>query len=144
MKKRFFITVASLLISSVTYAQTPFNATVLQLDYDDAGNRIKREVITLGSGPTPARLSNTTFYTQEDVNIYPNPTRGTLNIELVNSNEEKNRTIEIYNLEGKLVTRKQIDYSKKTLDLSTYKNGVYYLNIYGEDNVTKWKVVKTD
>lgn len=143
MKKILSIFALNILIAGISSAQNPVNATVLQLDYDNAGNRIKREVITLSNTPV-SRLSDTTFYAQEDVKISPNPTRGTINIELVNSDKEINRTIEIYNLEGKLVKREQMESSTKTLDLSAHKNGIYYLNIYGEDRVTKWKVVKTD
>ena len=143
-KKTLTLLAISLLIVGIASAQTPVNSTVLQLDYDDAGNRIKREVITLLGGPTSSRLSDTTFYSQEDVKIYPNPTRGVLNVELVNSAEKINRTIEIYNLEGKLVKREMMESYIKTLDLSTHKNGIYYLNIYGNDKVVKWKVVKTD
>ena len=143
MKKILSFITLSLLLASVAFAQAP-TQTVLQMDYDNAGNRIKREVITLGGGPTPVRLTDTTIYTQEDVKIYPNPTRGILNIELVNSSEEIDRTIEIYSLEGKLVKREMMETSTKTLDLSNTKNGVYYLNIYGGDKLVKWKVVKSD
>jgi hypothetical protein len=105
MKNTLSFLALSLLVVSFAAAQTPVHSTVLQLDYDAAGNRIKREVITLGGGPTPARLADTTTYAQEDIKIYPNPTRGTLNIEISGTDTEIARTIEIYNLEGKLVKR---------------------------------------
>jgi hypothetical protein len=104
MKKILSLLALNLLVVSFASAQVSTNPTVLQLDYDAAGNRIKREVITLGGGPTPARLADTTTYVQEDIK-YPNPTRGTLNIEISGTDTEIARTIEIYNLEGKLVKR---------------------------------------
>lgn len=140
MNKIYLLLGMSFLLSLEVYGQTP--TAVLQLSYDDAGNRIKREVIALG--PSARFVDTTKVYSQEDINLYPNPTRGEINIVMLNSDDEISRTIEIYSSEGKLVLKEPLLSTSKVINLSNEKNGNYYLNIYGDGKRVSWKVVKTE
>jgi hypothetical protein len=61
-----------------------------------------------------------------NVKIYPNPTNNIFNIEGLNKNE--NNTIQIFDVQGKLVITKTIT-EKGTIDLSELNKGVYVIKI---------------
>ena len=98
-------------------------------------------------------LSDTAFYTfvtstiditNSNVLIYPNPTKGILNIEfdLIGSKEV---TLSLVNILGDVVYTESIDnetirYSNK-LDLSNYSNGIYFVKLKKEDGVITKKVI---
>ena len=60
------------------------------------------------------------------IKIYPNPTNNIINIEGLNKNE--NNTIQIFDVQGKLVITKTIT-EKGTIDLSELNKGVYVIKI---------------
>ena len=61
-----------------------------------------------------------------NIKIYPNPTNNNINIEGLNKNE--NNTIQIFDVQGKLVITKTIA-EKGTIDLSELNKGVYVIKI---------------
>ena len=61
-----------------------------------------------------------------NIKIYPNPTNNIINIEGLTKNE--NNTIQIFDLQGKLVITKTIN-EKGTIDLSELNKGVYVIKI---------------
>jgi PKD repeat protein len=61
-----------------------------------------------------------------NIKIYPNPTNNIINIEGLNKNE--NNTIQIFDVQGKLVITKTIT-EKGTIDLSELNKGVYVIKI---------------
>ena len=72
-----------------------------------------------------------------DVFVYPNPTTG-----LVRTNQDFIEQIRVYDLTGKQLIRSK----DSSVDLSTFKNGVYLLQLYRSDTkdwVTK-RLVKLE
>lgn len=72
-----------------------------------------------------------------DVFVYPNPTTG-----LVRTNQDSIEQIRVYDLTGKQLIRSE----DSSVDLSTFKNGVYLLQLYRSDTkdwVTK-RLVKLE
>ena len=65
-------------------------------------------------------------YETSKLKFYPNPTNNIINIEGLNKNE--NNTIQIFDVQGKLVITKTIN-EKGTIDLSELKNGIYVIKI---------------
>ena len=61
-----------------------------------------------------------------NIKIYPNPTNDIINIEGLNKNE--NNTIQIFDVQGKLVITKTIN-EKGTIDLSELNKGIYVIKI---------------
>ena len=61
-----------------------------------------------------------------NIKIYPNPTNNIINIEGLTKNE--NNTIQIFDVQGKLVITKNIS-EKGTIDLSELNKGVYVIKI---------------
>jgi len=63
------------------------------------------------------------------LNIYPNPTTGIVNLEGINF-DNKNYKIIIYDLFGKTLTQIK---NSKTINISAFANGIYYLSIVFDD-----------
>jgi hypothetical protein len=77
------------------------------------------------------------------VNVFPNPTTGQLNVSFNGFGYET--TFEIMNVQGKRVYGEQIsapDAFTKTIDISGFANGVYYLRINGKAGSTVKTIVK--
>ena len=81
-----------------------------------------------------------------DINIFPNPTRDLINIE-VKSNSGSNNTIEItlYDNWGRILESGDIsagDYSMTTINLSAYVPGMYFLKFFNEGFEKHYQVIK--
>lgn len=74
--------------------------------------------VTISTGINGIKNSN--------IKIYPNPTNNIINIKGLNKNE--NNTIQIFDVQGKLVITKTIT-EKGTIDLSELNKGVYVIKI---------------
>ncbi|MEP1487729.1 MAG: spondin domain-containing protein [Algibacter sp.] len=86
-------------------------------------------------------LSTNDLSTIEDIKIFPNPSKGNLSISNIQNIDLK--TIEIYNLIGKLV--KQIPTSKNSaninLNISDINNGIYLLKLSTVSGLSKTKKI---
>ena len=77
------------------------------------------------------------------VNIYPNPTSGHLNINF----EEalRNGSISVYNIGGQLVKRKTgVNEISTHIDLGSFENGVYIIEIHANDMTMTFRVIKSN
>ena len=63
-----------------------------------------------------------------EVNLYPNPTRGQLTMD-ISGVEIQNERIQIRTMTGSLVEERIISTNKVQLDLSTYDDGIYFIQI---------------
>ncbi|PCJ65274.1 MAG: hypothetical protein COA58_10475 [Bacteroidetes bacterium] len=88
---------------------------IKQVDYDNASEYSEIECIS--------KVNDT------EVLIYPNPTKGVLNIDL--SDQEEILTIQVFSLNGHLVMEEQI-HSSKTLDLSKLATGMYIMKGFSD------------
>jgi PKD repeat protein len=96
-------------------------AGVLRCIITSTNNCTDTAKLQLNVGPTginDIKISN--------IKIYPNPTNNIINIEGLNKNE--NNTIQIFDVQGKLVITKNIT-EKGTVDLSELNKGVYVIKI---------------
>ena len=69
---------------------------------------------------------NTVGANQNELKIYPNPTKGMITIERANDNLER---IQIISIDGKILNDIQSSQSATIMDLSDFSNGVYFLRI---------------
>lgn len=98
------------------------------------------------SGAVIPVICNTTTGEKEilgtinDILVFPNPSNGTLNIALT---EKKETTIEIYNLVGELVYTSGNPQNTQlfTINIDNQPNGIYFVNIKTENNITTKKVL---
>ena len=72
-----------------------------------------------------------------DINIYPNPTDGVLNVEI-----ETMTRITIFNAMGQVVYDNEVVSDRETVDMTQYNEGMYLLRITTENGVITEKVVR--
>ncbi|HXK80558.1 MAG TPA: T9SS type A sorting domain-containing protein [Bacteroidales bacterium] len=80
---------------------------------------------------------------RKDISIYPNPTTGHVSIDFINSNNfEIIRKIEISDIAGKIIMKKDITNQQVNLDFSNYSNGIYLINIITDTEIITEKIIK--
>ena len=76
--------------------------------------------------------------------VYPNPTRGVLNIEFVNTNN-KISSVSIVNVLGDRIFNEDIDSNtlkySNNLDLSKYSNGIYFVRFKMKEGFITKKLI---
>ncbi|MEZ5198781.1 MAG: T9SS type A sorting domain-containing protein [Bacteroidales bacterium] len=154
--KEQIITTIWLLTSLALYSQT----NTIEFTYDNAGNRTERHVIEMKSpenktGEQQNEELEKVFAEQmgeQEVRIYPNPTKGLLMVEIKGRKDATNlpagkswqagARMELYGSEGKMVYSIDKVKEKTKVDLSDMKAGTYVLKIVLDERVSSWKVVK--
>lgn len=143
--KRIFIALLLIIMSSSAIAQK-FNATYT---YDATGNRITATIIFLSSKDAETKSVKDITINEElsiSLNIYPNPTKGVVLLEIVNATSEQlnneGNFIKIWDIQGKQI----IDISRveisNTIDLSIFSNGIYLINLQLAGKPNYLKVIK--
>lgn len=143
--------------SSQAPMQIPPSTTAIYYTYDNAGN-LTEKVIYLRGGLKSAKISNNTknpiipidstlikdnSFQNGEVKIYPNPTRGIIEIELpTNSENDSQYQFTVLDMNGKVIIDKRNEPSRTSLDLSNQPQGLYFLHIRCGSVISKWKVIK--
>ena len=76
-----------------------------------------------------------------EINLYPNPTNGIINIDLGNNNLN-NATIQIIDLLGKVIQTEHTTSKKTTINLSKYSKGIYLVKFSNQKGSKVYKVIK--
>jgi len=125
----------------MSYASTAWMFTNDQINVMNAtlnGYRssLKNSTVNMNcDGSVGTGLNN---YQLENLNIYPNPTLGKLNI----VSSDKINTLSITNIIGKELLFAK-DFSANTIDLSSYESGVYFINISTDKGTHIEKIILT-
>ena len=83
-------------------------------------------------------LNNSIFEIDDSVAVFPNPTNGTINI-----NSTFNiKTIELYDIQGRILETVLENTNTTTLDISSRQNGIYFLKINTKNGSKVEKIVK--
>lgn len=103
------------------------------------GNNLYLDNISVYDGPDPIGLEEV----KRDVlfNVFPNPVKGKLQIELENPNKEK-FFIAIYDIQGKQVWKGETSNSTLDIDVSNLSKGVYVLELKNSEVLSRKKIVK--
>ncbi len=119
-------------------------------NYDNHGNQLRFETqeIDANTGVVLFGFAIDYFYSlnptntqklySESLQAYPNPTSGTVLVTLPNDFTQGQLTI--WDMQGRLLQSQ--DYQGELIDLSTYSNGVYWLQIISDDSRYTMKVIK--
>lgn len=126
----------------------------IEFTYDAAGNRTERHVIELKSPENSQeqnvksgeqKSGNDVVFTEQlgeqEISIFPNPTKGELSVKITNLKLVSMARIELYTLAGELLLASMLE-AETVIDLSAMDNGTYILKILLDDRVSTWKVVK--
>jgi YD repeat-containing protein len=146
-----------LLLSMNSHAQT------IRYYYDAVGNRIEK-VIDLGEGKGSGITKNTkkiykepaivedtiskkvikdeTFPDQQ-IRIYPNPTKGLIRLEIPNDPENYEPIqIIVQDINGKMLINKPNESLVTEVDLSNQPEGIYILKLKRGIKTSQWKIIK--
>ena len=72
----------------------------------------------------------------DDINVYPNPTNGKINI---SGNNITN--VEITDITGQIILKRLVNSNPLTIDLGKNSEGIYFIKIYNNDGYTIKKIV---
>ena len=83
-------------------------------------------------------MNNTNFPSDASIAIFPNPTASIININCNNTI----KTIELYDVQGRLLQTQIVDNATASLDISNQTNGIYFVKITSEKGVKVEKISK--
>jgi len=139
-------------------------------DYDAAGNRILRKVVTIKSLTPPEdslrvtsdelqvtsdELQVTSYELQVtgydyfvekldrvEIKIFPNPTTERVTLEISGWQELKTGRFQLYSLMGQLLQDTPVFSLSTEINLSGLTNGAYLLRVFINDETEEWKIIK--
>lgn len=83
-------------------------------------------------------LSNSSFDKDNSISIYPNPTNTIVNVKCDNTIN----SIELYDIQGRILITKMVSDYNTVLDISNKSNGIYFLKITSEKGIKVEKLIK--
>ncbi|MEL1247141.1 LamG-like jellyroll fold domain-containing protein [Flavobacterium helocola] len=91
------------------------------------------------TGTTCTTLNATSFDVASNINIYPNPTNGNVNIMV---NNLTNVSVSVYDLNGRQILNKEVSNNTNTIDISNLQTGMYLFRIKSSEGEVVKKVIK--
>lgn len=140
-KKRFVFLSAVLAVFVAMNAQNR-----VQFAYDQAGNRVKRElVITHNARSAKKAASREEAYFEDlgerTVKISSNGS-GIIKITVLHMHTEDEGNVEVYSLGGSEVLNRSLSSAETLVDISDKPKGVYILKVTLNGKVITWKITK--
>ena len=108
--------------------------------YNGDGGTINSVKLQICNIQVPLAIEDTTF---SNLKIYPNPTTGIVNIDLGNQNLENNSIVNLYDIQGRLITTKEMKSAIDNVTISNLSDGVYLITIENGSSKTTKKIVLT-
>lgn len=139
MNKLLFILI--MILSNGLFAQQR-----MQYTYDACGNRTKREIILLKNSQNQGGgKGQDTLFSQInniDVQLFPNPTLGIINISVKDTSDSGNYDISVIDQFGHIIFEFQTANSDFEIDLSKYPAGMYSFNLVMKSFTKNWTIIK--
>ena len=116
-------------------------------DYDMAGNRISRKVITIPSQgikrqePTDSVVIKETIG-ERTIKVFPNPTRGALGIDIQGGDSKQELRLIIYSGAGAVLYNQPATEGLNPVDMTQYPQGWYVLSVIAGTEKREYKIVK--
>lgn len=126
------------------YSQSNFTFT-----YDDAGNLTGR-IYEVNMQASQARRGNPGIDSSNvvaisdrlKVTIFPNPTKGELKIQVSGVENNAEVDLALYNPNGQLLLRRNVQEGLSEMDLSRYTDGWFLLKVQSGATVFNFKIIK--
>jgi hypothetical protein len=78
---------------------------------------------------------------EQQITVYPNPTKGRILVEIQPLNYEENNVMRLFNSQGQLIETVRLTSEQTTLEIQG-SSGVYLLDIHLGNNISRWKIIK--
>jgi hypothetical protein len=140
-KKRFVFLSAVLAVFVAMNAQNR-----VQFAYDQAGNRVKRELVITHNARSAKKAATRDEAYFEDlgertVKISSNGS-GIIKITVLHMHTEDEGNVAVYSLGGSEVLNRSLSSAETLVDISDKPKGVYILKVTLNGKVTTWKITK--
>lgn len=121
---------------------------MVSYDYDYAGNRVARTVILV---PNLAGVKQNKNVDPEPIKeqlgelvitIYPNPTKGMLQVVVTGMKPNEAYNLNFYDLHGKILISRAGQPDKTILDIASYTSGSYILRVQVGSKIKEFKIIK--
>ena len=148
MKTHFILFILSFLVANSLWG------AAIEFEYDAAGNRTKRTILlsSLRSAIAEETIDEeemeeapqvfTDILAQSTIHIYPNPTKGLLIVEITGNSENKPVSLQVYDMNGRILLQESNVVSSFTIDLSNKPAGIYILRLMTDTEKNEWKIIK--
>ena len=158
-----YIVVAISICTFLLLNQNAFGQPAFQFDYDEQGNRIKRQLIDLRDlppgGPTgpEVKISNggstkneafedqiekiSTDLDENEISIFPNPVKDRLQIEIGALASDDEGYIALYNKNGALIKKMELK-EESLLQMEKMAASAYILTIVINGQSRSWTIIK--
>ncbi|WP_445454261.1 T9SS type A sorting domain-containing protein [Flavobacterium sp. 25HG05S-40] len=83
-------------------------------------------------------LSNPDIAIDDSISVYPNPSKGMVNINCASTI----KSVQMYDIQGRLLQTSLVNKNQTDFDLSNQSNGVYFLKVISENGIGVKKIVK--
>lgn len=148
-----------LIINILMYFFIKNTQAQINYTYDELGNRIERyelksaQIVQDSVNATEpvifAEVEDnpleepifTNEFDKNTVKVYPNPTRGAVNVRF-NSLPEGSPSLAVFDSGGTLVSQEQINSVNTRVNLAFQPNGIYLIVIKQGDATLSWKIIK--
>lgn len=110
--------------------------TIAILQESATKNLVQAEAVPATAGVISTGISHPTK--ANNSLVYPNPAKNTLTVTL----QVSSGVISIHNLMGKLMIQKEISKTNSQIDITELPNGIYFLTIKSNGQITTQKIVK--
>ena len=150
MKKIFHFTYLILLSLIMCFLCHNTAGAQVTFGYDAAGNRVSRVIKLPAKSPNvekqyaeqSVQKVHNEMLKDFSVQIYPNPTKGDLTVEIQNIKDGKTANLRLYDMSGSFILQKTDVRNIECLNISNLPDGIYVLKITSGDSSTEWKIVK--
>jgi len=121
---------------------------IVSYAYDNAGNRISRKVENITPPPAHAKKAVVDPIPVEEqlgerkITIYPNPTKGSLAVEITGGSDKDELRIVLISAQGIQLQNLKVEKGINPIDMHTYPPGWFILRVQAGDKVTEFKIIK--
>ena len=121
------------------------NSQTISYDYDYAGNRISRKVVPLPQNikgqPTDSVIVED-MLGERNILVYPNPTRGSLGVEITGGEWDEDIRLILYNGQGVMLYHASAQQGINPVDMTACPKGWYILRVQDGEKRKEFKVIK--
>jgi len=140
--KQFYLLFSFMLVFMSSMAQN-----MVSYAYDNAGNRISRKIVLIGSNPNHVKKSAEPAPVDDQlgerkITIYPNPTRGALAVEITGGNDKDAIQLILFSAQGVQLQNVKVGANITPVNMSAYSSGWYVLRVQAGEKATEFKIVK--
>jgi hypothetical protein len=120
---------------------TPTGGTEIYVADNPTGTEIQRNDLTYISDTTPITAVNE-IVNNSSISIFPNPSNGIYHLNVSDKSQSLDNYYTIYDLLGTTLLKKKIFSDKEIIDLSSFTDGIYFIEFSLNGVLTTRKLIK--